>query len=92
MVRNYVGRLTDIPPDAFPGSGDLTGLPATAIVVSEFDDLRSSAELLERQLSESGVAVTSLLAAGMPHGHLNRGPGLAEVSRSLDFFAEVLRG
>ena len=60
-------------------------------MVSEFDELRGSAELLLRQLAEAGVAETGYLAAGMPHGHLNRTPSLPEVDRSLAFFAAQLR-
>lgn len=92
MVRNYVGRLTDLPPDAFPGAAPLADLPATAIALSEYDGLRPSGELLAVQLEESGVPVQTYFAAGMPHGHLNRAPGLAEVSRTLDFFASILAG
>lgn len=90
MVRNYVGRITDVPVDAIPGAGTFGGLPRTAIVVSEYDDLRSSAELLVRQLEDSGVAVSSYLASGMVHGHLNRSTALSEVDRSLAFLAEAL--
>ena len=90
MVRNYVGRLTDLPPDALPGAAPLANLPATAIALSEYDELRPSGELLARQLEESGVSVRTYLAAGMPHGHLNRGPGLREVDRTLDFLAATL--
>ena len=42
MVRNYVGRLTDLPPDALPGAAPLANLPATAIALSEYDELRPS--------------------------------------------------
>lgn len=91
MVRNYVGRISDVPPDALPGAARLDGLPATRILVAEYDDLRASAELLERQLREVGVPVESHLARGMTHGHLNHSPELPEVARSLDFFAEGLR-
>ncbi|MFF5966435.1 alpha/beta hydrolase fold domain-containing protein [Streptomyces collinus] len=90
MVSNYVGRLDDIPVDALPGAAPLAGLPTTSIVVSEYDDLRGSADLLAKQLVDAGVAVRSYLAAGMPHGHLNRGTTLAQVDRSLDFLAEAL--
>lgn len=90
MVRNYVGRISDVPPDALPGAARLDGLPRTRIVVSEYDDLRASAELLERQLREVGVPVESYLALGMTHGHLNHSPELAEVAQSLDFFAKGL--
>ncbi|XKK38548.1 alpha/beta hydrolase [Nocardiopsis sp. ARC36] len=90
MVRNYVGRVGGLPADAMPGAADLSGLPATSILLSEYDDLRPSGELLARQLEESGVPHRTYLAAGMPHGHLNRGPSLGEVDRSLAFFADAL--
>lgn len=90
IIRNYVGRVTDLPVDVAPGAAPLDQLPATHIVISEYDDLRSSAELLITQLTEVGVPVHSYVAAGMPHGHLNRSPSLAEVDRSLDFFAGAL--
>ncbi|MFF4357664.1 alpha/beta hydrolase fold domain-containing protein [Streptomyces sp. NPDC001604] len=91
MVHNYVGRVTDLPRDALPGAAPLHGLPPVHLLVSEYDDLRPSAELLNRQLTASDVTVTTYLSAGMPHGHLNRTPALAEVDRSLDFFAAALR-
>jgi acetyl esterase len=91
MVRNYVGRISDVPPDALPGAARLDGLPPTRIVVSEYDDLRASADLLERQLREVGVPVESYLAAGMTHGHMNHTPDVAEVANSLDFFAKGLQ-
>ncbi|WP_416968728.1 alpha/beta hydrolase fold domain-containing protein [Streptomyces sp. 4F14] len=90
MVRNYVGRLTALPAEALPGAADLTGLPATAVLLSEYDDLRPSGDLLALQLEETGVPVRTYRAAGMLHGHLNRTPSLKEVDRSLDFFAEAL--
>ncbi|MBR7827015.1 alpha/beta hydrolase fold domain-containing protein [Actinospica sp. MGRD01-02] len=90
MVRNYVGRITDLPHDALPGAARLAGLPPTAVMLSEYDDLRPSGELLAAQLEESEVAVTTYLAAGMLHGHLNRTSALKEVDRSLDFFAGQL--
>jgi acetyl esterase len=91
MVRTYVGRISDLPPDALPGAAPLHGLPPVHLLISEYDDLRSSAELLARQLTEAGVTVHSTLAVGMPHGHLNRTPALAEVHRSLDTFAAALQ-
>ncbi|MCH7230565.1 alpha/beta hydrolase [Glycomyces sp. L485] len=92
MVRNYVGRISDLPPDALPGAARLDALAPTRIVVSEYDDLRSSAELLERQLRELGVPVESYLAPGMTHGHLNHLPRLPAIDRSLDFLAGGLHG
>jgi acetyl esterase len=90
-VRNYVGRIGDLPADALPGAARLGGLPATRIVVSEYDDLRPSAELLERQLEEAGVPVLSYLAAGMVHGHLNHPPRLPQIDESIGFLAAGLR-
>ena len=93
MVEGYVGRITDLPADALPGAAPLHALPPTRVVISEFDDLRSSGELLARQLRASGVETTTMLAAGMPHGHLNRFPGEAQpISDSLEFLASGLRG
>ncbi|MEW9550554.1 alpha/beta hydrolase [Nonomuraea sp. NPDC050783] len=90
MVRAYVGRISDLPPDALPGAARLDGLPATYILLSEYDDLRASGELLERQLREAGVPVSTYLARGLPHGHLNRTPALEEVDASLGYFAAAI--
>lgn len=91
MVRNYVGRISDLPMEAMPGAADLRGLPRTRVLASELDDLRPSAELIVAQLSEAGVPVEIYTAAGMLHGHLNHGPSIDEVSRSLDFLVETLK-
>ncbi|WP_206789661.1 alpha/beta hydrolase fold domain-containing protein [Amycolatopsis sp. MtRt-6] len=90
-VRNYVGRISDLPADAIPGAGDLSGLPPTSVVLSELDDLRGSGELLLEQLAEVGVAADAYLATGMPHGHLNRTPSLREVDLSLEYLAGALK-
>ena len=90
MFANYAGRLSDLPAEVIPGNAPLGGFPATRILISEFDDFRPSGELFAEQLAEAGVPVETRLATGMLHGHLNRTPALAEVSRSLDFFAEAL--
>ncbi|MBR7741756.1 alpha/beta hydrolase [Phycicoccus sp. BSK3Z-2] len=92
MAKEYVGRLDDLPAEAFPGSSDLHGLPPTHVVVSEYDDLRPSAERLVHDLREAGVATSRHLAVGMPHGHLDRTPALPEVDRSLAAMAGFVRG
>ena len=92
MVRAYVGRISDIPPEALPGAANLEKLPPTYLVVAEYDDLRASAELLARQLGDLAVPVESYLARGMTHGHLNHPPVLPQMQESLDFFARALRG
>jgi len=90
MVRNYVGRISDLPPDALPGAARLAGLPPVRIVLSEYDYLRTSGELLARQLGEAGVEVSVFLARGAPHGHLNQPADLPGTTGSLDFFAAAL--
>jgi acetyl esterase len=90
MVRNYIGRIGALPTEALPGSADLTGLPPTSIVLSEYDDLRPSGELLARQLTEAGVLVETYLSQGMPHGHLYGPPAHSEIDRSLAVFAKAL--
>lgn len=92
MVRNYVGRISDVPALALPGHARLGGLPPVHVLHSEYDDLRPSGELLLRQLSEARVEVREYLARGMLHGHLNRLPSLEEVDASLEWFAEALKG
>jgi acetyl esterase len=91
MVRNYVGRISDLPRDALPGAARLDGLPPTCVLLCEYDDLRPSGELLARQLSDLNVSVRCRLARGMAHGHLNQMADLPAISESLDFFAEALR-
>jgi acetyl esterase/lipase len=91
-MRNYLGRITDPPPDAAPGNVALAGLPATWIAPAEFDEVRASGELFARQLAESGVPSRLHLAEGMVHGYLGRAPSLAAVDAVLDFFAAALRG
>ncbi|GIM96276.1 alpha/beta hydrolase fold domain-containing protein [Paractinoplanes toevensis] len=86
MVRNYVGRISDLPPDALPGAARLTGLPPAWILLSEYDDLRTSGELLARQLDSATVFV----AEGAPHGHLNHPADLPGTTGSLSFFAAAL--
>ncbi len=90
MVRNYVGRIGNLPPDALPGSARLAGLPPVHLVVAEYDALRPSGELLERQLREARVPVRAYLARGVPHGHLNHVAELPARTGSLDFLAGAL--
>ncbi|MFL6118238.1 alpha/beta hydrolase fold domain-containing protein [Actinophytocola sp.] len=90
MVVNYVGRISDLPADALPGGARLAELPPTRLVLSEYDDLRPSGELLERQLREVDVPVTSHVARGMRHGHLNHVAPLAGIEESIAFLADGL--
>ena len=66
IVRDYVGEGSDVPAEAFPGASRMEGLPATAIVIPEYDGLRSAAHLLEGQLRAAGVPVRSVGRPGGP--------------------------
>jgi acetyl esterase len=92
ITAAYLGRISDIPSNLMPGLADLTDLPRTRIVVSEYDDLRASGELFAEQLTERRIPVELSVAAGMLHGHLNIPPvpELPEVGRSLDFLGAAL--
>jgi acetyl esterase len=91
MVRNYVGRISGLPPEAMPGAARLDGLPPVRIALCEYDDLRPSGELLARQLREVGVPVLTDLARGVLHGHLNLTVGLPQIQQTLNFLAAGLR-
>jgi acetyl esterase/lipase len=92
VVHNYVGRTDDLPPETVPGDHPVDGLPEAWIAPAEYDDLRSSAELLAEQLEAAGVPAHLQPARGMVHGFLGRGPSLTGVDETLDFFAGALRG
>ncbi len=68
----------------------LEGLPPSLVLVSEYDDLRPTAELFIDQARAAGCQVERRLCAGMLHGHLNRTPVLREVDASLDAIARVV--
>jgi hypothetical protein len=61
ITRTYLGSLSDIPPQAMPGPANLARLPATSILLSEYDDLRSSGELFEEQLRDVRCRSSPLL-------------------------------
>jgi acetyl esterase len=69
---NYAGS-EDLFDDvyAYPGNGEVTGLPPVFILNSEVDPLRASGERFGEQLSEAGVMVQVECEQGTCHGHLN---------------------
>ncbi|MEO5921311.1 MAG: alpha/beta hydrolase [Pseudolysinimonas sp.] len=91
IVHNYLGRVTDLPAEVVPGNFPVDGLPEAWIAPSEYDDLRPSGELFATQLVDAGIPAHLEVARGMVHGHLGRGPSLAGVAATLDFFAGALR-
>jgi acetyl esterase len=71
LNANYLGGAPATA-DAFAGlSDDLRGYPPTYLETDEFDDLRTSGALFAAQLADAGVDVEYVVAAGVPHGHLN---------------------
>ncbi len=93
LSANYLGERYGRPvPYAFAGdSDDLTGFPPTFIENAELDDLRASGERFAQQLADAGVAVETVTACGVPHGHLNP-VGSPFMRASLVRYAERLRG
>lgn len=92
MVENYVGRREDLPELALPGVIPVTAdRPPVSVLLSEFDDLRPSGELLIAASEAAGAPVRSRLEPGVLHGHLNRLPVAPGVAPSLDWLAEGLR-
>lgn len=87
MNLNYVAGdeslLTD--PHAFAGEGDVSGLPRTLIVNSQWDDLRPSGERFAEQLAAAGVDVQCTVEPDTFHGHLNE-PGAAGFHSTLATF------
>jgi acetyl esterase/lipase len=70
---NYAGS-EDVFDDvyAYPGVGDVSGLPPVFILNSEADSLRSSGERFGEQLADAGVPVRVEYEPGTVHGHLNQ--------------------
>lgn len=69
---NYVGDpalLAD--PYAFPGGHDLTGLPPTFLLNSDFDSIRASAEQFAIELIAAGVDTLLVREPRTLHGHLD---------------------
>lgn len=90
-AENYLGGPVSMASSyAMPGYADPSGLPPTAIVACEYDDLRGSSELFTATLKEVGVPVSYYLARGALHGHLNRNAGSPESEQILQFLAGEL--
>ncbi|WP_285246846.1 alpha/beta hydrolase [Pseudarthrobacter sp. efr-133-R2A-89] len=90
-AENYVGGPVSMAPSyAMPGYADPAGLPPTALLACEYDDARGSTELFASSLERAGVPVSSFLARGAVHGHLNHTAGLPEGQPALDFLAAEL--
>lgn len=86
---NYIAGSADprfafIDLDPAGRAAALAGLPPALVMVCEYDDLRTSGELLVADAHAAGWPVERRLCAGMLHGHLDRTPVLEETDASLD--------
>jgi acetyl esterase len=91
MVENYIGGpLAMASSYAMPGHADPVGLPPAAVLASEYDDLRPSAELFVAGLRRAGIAVEYRLEQGATHGYLNHSAALGIVRQGLSFLAAEL--
>jgi acetyl esterase len=91
LVENFLGGpVQEAEAYAFAALGKLEGLPPTLLLVSEYDDLRSSGEAFAEGLRGAGVAVELVCERGVPHGHLNL-PRLNGTRNSLTRICSWLR-
>ncbi|MFJ5958844.1 alpha/beta hydrolase [Paenarthrobacter sp. NPDC092416] len=91
MVENYVGGPVGMASSyAVPGNADPSGMPSTAVLACELDDLRGSAELYVNSLREAGVAVSFRMEEGATHGYLDHSAAMGIVQRGLSFLAGEL--
>jgi acetyl esterase len=90
--QNYVGAPVESSDDPYltPAIADLTGLPRTMIITSEYDHLAPDGEHFARLLEKAGVHVTYLEENGVQHAHLNF-PWTDGARRSLDIIARWLK-
>ena len=91
MLENYIGGpLAMASSYAMPGHADPAGLPPAAVIASEHDDLRFSAEAFIEGLRAADVEVSHRLEEGAFHGYLNHSAALGLVRRGLAFLAGEL--
>lgn len=89
FIGECYGATADDPYGYLGERDDLQGLPRVLIVNDQYDELRGSGEALARQLEAAGVEVTTVLAEGMKHGHLNL-VGHPVTARTLDQMADAI--
>ncbi|WP_405182818.1 alpha/beta hydrolase [Nocardia sp. NBC_01377] len=72
MSLNYVGDESLLSSGAFPGGGELTGLPPALLLDADHDTLRASGEAFAAELAAAGVPMTYSVVPHTWHGYLNR--------------------
>lgn len=91
MLENYIGGpLAMASSYAMPGHADPAGLPPSAVLACEHDDLRFSAEAFVEGLRAADVETSYRLEEGAFHGYLNHSAALGLVRRGLSFLAAEL--
>ncbi|NJP90918.1 alpha/beta hydrolase [Nonomuraea sp. FMUSA5-5] len=93
IVENYLGTpITEATSYAMPGlADDLSGLPRTMIINSEYDGLRASGERFAQQLRDAGVEVVLDTVPDVDHGHLAR-PALPQLEQTYADMSRWVRG
>lgn len=72
MLTNYAGSVENLSDEyAFPGLGDISGLPPVYVLNSDVDLLRASGEKFAAGLTDLGETVTIEYEPDSAHGHLN---------------------
>ncbi|SKA79533.1 Acetyl esterase/lipase [Agreia bicolorata] len=89
MYAAYANGAVDAPYLAMDNRS-FVGFPPMTVIVDEYDDLRTSGEVLAARAHDDGVKTTLRLAPGMLHGHFNRTAAVPQVDDDLAFVAEVL--
>lgn len=89
MYEAYSGGSVETPYLSMDGRC-LAGFPPMRVIVDEYDDLRTSGEVLVADAQAAGVDATIRLAPGMLHGHFNRNASVPQVAADLDYVAQLV--
>ena len=76
---------------AYPGNGDVSGLPPVFVLNSERDSLRASGERFGEQIAAAGGTVRVEYEPGTVHGHLNQPDdpaALRSIERMVDWLSQ----
>ena len=76
---------------AYPGNGDVSGLPPVFVLNSERDSLRASGERFGEQIAAAGGTVRVEYESGTVHGHLNQPDdpaALRSIERMVDWLSQ----
>ncbi|CUR56695.1 putative acetyl esterase [metagenome] len=87
----YAADAPDTTYLSFEHMPSLGELPPILLVLSEYDDLRVSAEEIFDRPEQADLEVERYLARGVTHGHLSMAPVVPETRATLDRVAEFVK-